>query len=131
MARYAAEIWTSYAVLAQTSENLVPAIVRSLEAEATFQRWAHLYQADVYWNHYPGPPRGSRLYYICFEGLMANTIDLIHNGADVNTQGGYYGSVLQAASYRGHQEIVQLLLDEGADVNAQGGYYGSALQAAS
>ncbi|KAK4119594.1 hypothetical protein N657DRAFT_537577, partial [Parathielavia appendiculata] len=44
---------------------------------------------------------------------------------------GYYGNALQAASARGHQEIVKLLLDKGAEVNKQGGYYGNALQAAS
>ncbi|KAE9567466.1 hypothetical protein CGMCC3_g16399 [Colletotrichum fructicola] len=49
----------------------------------------------------------------------------------VNAQGGEYGNALQAASYRGHQEIVKLLLNQGADVNAQGGGYGNALQAAS
>jgi len=35
-----------------------------------------------------------------------------------------------AASTRGHQQIVDLLLKAGADVNAQGGEYGNALQAA-
>ncbi len=51
--------------------------------------------------------------------------------ADVNSQGGHYGNALQAASYRGHEEVVKLLVEEGADVNAQGGGYGNALQAAS
>ena len=51
--------------------------------------------------------------------------------ADVNAQDGHYDNALQAASYRGHEEIVKLLVKEGADVNAQSGYYGNALQAAS
>ncbi|EXU98136.1 ankyrin repeat protein, partial [Metarhizium robertsii] len=42
-----------------------------------------------------------------------------------------YGNALQAASFRGHLEIVKLLLDKGADVNAQGGLYGTTLHAAS
>ncbi|KAI1583619.1 ankyrin repeat and SAM domain containing protein 6, partial [Pyrenophora tritici-repentis] len=52
-------------------------------------------------------------------------------GANVNAQGGHYGSAIQAASAAGHEAVVKLLLDKGA-ANAQGGYYyGSALQAAS
>ena len=39
--------------------------------------------------------------------------------------------MLYAASFEGHDEIIELLLSKGADVNAQGGKYGNALQAAS
>ena len=49
----------------------------------------------------------------------------------VNGQGGLYGNALQAASFRGHDKVVEQLLIKGADVNAQGGQYGNALQAAS
>jgi len=49
----------------------------------------------------------------------------------LNAQGGRFGNALQAASYGGHEKIVQTLLDKGADVNAQGGECGNALQAAS
>jgi ankyrin repeat protein len=62
-------------------------------------------------------------------------------------EGGRYGTALQAASYSGHQQIVQQLIWTGAQVNVQGennfqlrrsvnrlpegGKYGTALQAAS
>ena len=52
-------------------------------------------------------------------------------GADVNAQGGRYGTALQAASARGHDRVIELLLGKGADVNTQGGDYGTALQVAS
>jgi len=52
---------------------------------------------------------------------------LLSKGADVNAQGGYYSSALQAASYGGHDKTIELLLSKGADVNTQGGDYGSAL----
>jgi ankyrin repeat protein len=55
---------------------------------------------------------------------------LLDAGADVNLQGGNYGTALQAASAGGHSRSVRLLLDAGADVNLMGGKYGSALQAA-
>ena len=42
---------------------------------------------------------------------------LLERGADVNAQGGkHYENALQAASYRGHFDIVQLLLQSGAKV---------------
>jgi ankyrin repeat protein len=34
---------------------------------------------------------------------------LLDKGADVNAQGGEYGSALQAASDRGHKAVVKLL----------------------
>ncbi|RKK89373.1 hypothetical protein BFJ68_g16728 [Fusarium oxysporum] len=131
MARYAAEYWTEYAVSAETSEDIVRTTVSFLRDETTFQRWCRLYQADRWWDDKPGPPRASRLYYACLGGLSWAAIDLTTEGADVNAQGGWFGNALQAASFSGNREVVQLLLDNGADVNAQGGEYGNALQAAS
>ena len=55
---------------------------------------------------------------------------LLEHGADVNTQGGWYGPALHAASACNNEEIIRILLDHGADVNTQGGVYGTALQAA-
>lgn len=56
---------------------------------------------------------------------------LLREGSDVNSEVGYYGNALQAASYSGHEEIVRFLLKSGVNVNARGGHYGNALQAAS
>uniref|UniRef100_A0A0D2YDA8 NACHT domain-containing protein n=1 Tax=Fusarium oxysporum (strain Fo5176) TaxID=660025 RepID=A0A0D2YDA8_FUSOF len=131
MARYAAESWMDYAVSAETSEDIVRTTVSFLRDETTFQRWCRLYQADRWWDHEPGPPKASRLYYACLAGLAGAARDLTTEGADVNAQGGKYGNALQAASYKGNLEVVQLLLDRGADINAQGGKYGNALQAVS
>jgi ankyrin repeat protein len=38
----------------------------------------------------------------------------LDKGADVNAQGGEYGNALQAASAKGHQEIVELFQRRGA-----------------
>ncbi|EXK77499.1 hypothetical protein FOQG_17796 [Fusarium oxysporum f. sp. raphani 54005] len=131
MARYAAEYWTEYAASAETSEEIVRITVNFLKDETTFQLWCHLYQADFWWSPKPGPPRAPRLYYACLAGLTGAARDLMTEGADVNARGGGYGNALQAASYGGHLQIVQILLHKGADVNVQGGRYGNALQAAS
>ena len=42
----------------------------------------------------------------------------------INAQGGHFGNALQAASYRAHDQVMQMLLEKGADVIAQGGLYG-------
>ncbi|EXL40447.1 hypothetical protein FOCG_17068 [Fusarium oxysporum f. sp. radicis-lycopersici 26381] len=131
MARYAAKSWMDYAASAETSEEIVRITVSFLRNETTFQRWCRLYQADRAWDRTPGPPRAPRLYYACLGGLAGAARDLAIEGADVNAQGGEYGNALQAASYNGNRDVVQLLLDKGANVNTQGGEYGNALQAAS
>ncbi|KAF2834611.1 ankyrin, partial [Patellaria atrata CBS 101060] len=45
--------------------------------------------------------------------------------------GGKYGNALQAASFTGKAEAVELLVKKGANIHAKGGFYGNALQAAS
>ncbi|KAI9836775.1 MAG: hypothetical protein M1819_000940 [Sarea resinae] len=54
---------------------------------------------------------------------------LLSKGANINTQGGWFGNALQAAAYAGHLPVVTELLDHGADIDAEGGEYGCALVA--
>ncbi|KAJ3912927.1 hypothetical protein F5877DRAFT_84299 [Lentinula edodes] len=58
---------------------------------------------------------------------------LLEHDANVNAQGGEYGSALYLISLRGYECIVKLLLEHDVDVNAhaRGEEYGNALQAAS
>lgn len=37
---------------------------------------------------------------------------LVEKGADVNAQRGRFGNALQAASQRGHEKVVQLLMEK-------------------
>jgi ankyrin repeat protein len=55
---------------------------------------------------------------------------LTEKGANVNGQGGIYGSALQAAASEGHDDIASFLLRHGAEINASGGIFGSPIQAA-
>ncbi|KAH7390279.1 ankyrin repeat-containing domain protein [Cadophora sp. MPI-SDFR-AT-0126] len=64
------------------------------------------------------------------EDHMVAVQTILHQITHVHVQG-RYDNALQAVSYRGHEQVVKLLLDKGADVNAQSGFYGNALQAAS
>jgi ankyrin repeat protein len=60
------------------------------------------------------------LHYASIRGNATIVELLLSKGANVNTQGGYYGNALQAASCNsdGGTAIVELLLSKGADVNA-------------
>ncbi|KAH8690400.1 hypothetical protein GQ44DRAFT_720264 [Phaeosphaeriaceae sp. PMI808] len=42
---------------------------------------------------------------------------LLEKDADVNAQGGEYGTALRAASWGGHDTVVRMLLEKNADVN--------------
>ncbi|KAJ5520152.1 NACHT nucleoside triphosphatase [Penicillium fimorum] len=84
-------------------------------------------------HHIPSP-----LYYTALLGLenilhafIASWAEETTIQAAFNAQGGEYGNALQAASYSGHEKVVQILLDHDADVNAQGGRWANALQTAS
>lgn len=52
---------------------------------------------------------------------MAQIEELIHDGANVNTESGNGFSVLALAASKGNSEIVQLLIDNGADLNYEHG----------
>lgn len=55
---------------------------------------------------------------------------LLDNGANFNAQSSIHGNALQMASFQGHKEVVEVLLEKGADVIAQSSA-ANALQAAS
>ena len=55
---------------------------------------------------------------------------LLDCGADINWQGGAYGTPLQGATANYRLDSVKLLVERGAEVGAQCGHYGNALTAA-
>ncbi|KAM0462646.1 hypothetical protein ACHAPV_003469 [Trichoderma viride] len=83
-----------------------------------------------------GPP----LHHLCANPVFDSNKYLPHQAAallfelcphlDVNAQGGFHGSALQAAVFCDLDETVKVLLDNGADVNISGGRYNSALNGA-
>jgi len=137
LARYAAEYWTHHATMAREDAKVMHQLIMELflSKRDAYVNWIRLFDPDNPRNE-PNITEdlkivASPLYYASLAGLIESVRLLLEKGADVNAQGGGYGSALQVASYGGHDHVVQRLLEKGADVNAQGGYYGNALQVAS
>ncbi|KAE8421609.1 ankyrin repeat-containing domain protein [Aspergillus pseudocaelatus] len=99
------------------------------------KRWLRFYNPDRYAStgrNLECPP--SPIYYASIWGLQRETEQLALLGADVNAMGGDFGTLLQAASYNGHRQIVEILLKNGADVDNRLGdrrEFSNTLQAAS
>jgi ankyrin repeat protein len=136
---YAAISWVEHARKAEYESRLVDLIVSILAAphqlRAGFLEFLHLEDKK-------GRPKDiSPLYIAAYGGLYFPCKQLIEQGADIDAQGGQFGSAIQAAvaslyEIRSVNEsvgesIINLLLEHGANVNTQGGYYETALQAAS
>ncbi|KAJ7440422.1 ankyrin repeat domain-containing protein [Mycena latifolia] len=95
----------------------------------SFLEKAHSWQV-IWFNFFTVNPHAPGI--IFFYGYTEMAELLVKKyGANVNCQGGFYGTALQAASVWGHESVARFLIEKGADVNAQGGEYGTALQAAS
>jgi ankyrin repeat protein len=139
LALYTAEFWISHAEAAAPETEALNRLIMELFSTMnnTYQNWTRLYDLDN--DQWEGPNFDrilaevpAPLYYASLSGLV-NIVALLvfEDGADINAQGGVYGNALQAASFKGHNKTVKLLLAHGADINAQGGRYSNALQAAS
>jgi hypothetical protein len=138
LAKYSAQQWITHSKSngAQDPE-LVTLIVKLLDAEGVpYLTWIRLHDRHQPWMgadfRRALPMMNSSLYYASEFGLADVVRWLVSEfDPDVNVQGGYHGNALQAASYLGHLDIVQFLVEKGADFNVQNGNHGNALQAAS
>jgi ankyrin repeat protein len=134
MLNYAAESWFYQSALQHSVGNGREASF--LQLEKARRDWLLVYDPDAhsFWGRsFRG--RGqispcSALYYASLLGLPVGVSRLLESGPDTGTQGGWYGTALEAASHAGHRETVQLLVDKGADVNARSGPHHGALHAA-
>ncbi|KAH7385298.1 hypothetical protein DE146DRAFT_666750, partial [Phaeosphaeria sp. MPI-PUGE-AT-0046c] len=121
LARYASEFWSSHLrkTRDETEGSLLAMNLMSADNPA-YLNWIRLYDPDRPWKG-SDPGKGLKsiatpLYYAALLGLCTVTKLLLDKGADINAQGGEYGNALQAASYKGHEQIVKLLLNRSADV---------------
>ena len=136
LAVYAAKFWTHHAEATRPGrEDLHTAIMGLLRPQsAEYLNCIRIYNPDFFWRRslgdfdiVPAPP----LYYASLGGMEKIAQMLIQYHANVNAEGGEYGTALQAASAGGHEAIVRLLVENHANINAEGGKYGNALYAAS
>ncbi|EXF78839.1 pfs domain-containing protein [Colletotrichum fioriniae PJ7] len=138
LAAYAAGCWMDFAAIAEASEDVATLIISFLHSEEALSRWSYLIETDLYGSNGLDIPVGSALYYACLGGLVIVTTSIIDTGidvnaqklllerdADVNVEGGEFGTALQAASYNGRVDMVRLLLESNAMVDTQGAYGGN------
>ena len=75
-----------------------------------------------------GDVHATALHSLAWGGALETMKKLVKDHkADVNAQGGLFGTPLQAASAGGFDKVVRYLLDEGADPCLTGGIFGHAL----
>ena len=141
-AHFAAMYWFHHYENSERKKVVEMLALNLFKDEKAFISWIRLHDIDVGFEasqdfHRPIVEIAAPLYYAALLGLelVLNSVLPIDTrdsepSETVNAQGGRYGNALKAAANRGHESIVQMLLDRGADVNAQGGKCGNALQAA-
>jgi ankyrin repeat protein len=61
------------------------------------------------------------LWFLAGRGELYRVKSLLAQGVDVNERSSQGETALKAAAWKGHDEVVSLLIDNGADVNADGG----------
>jgi hypothetical protein len=118
---YAAEYWTQHARWAGGGAIAIHRLIMEffLYKEDAYINWVRLFDPD----RRRAKPNITRdlervafpLYYASLTGLVESVRQLLAKGANVNAQGGLYGTALLAASVRGHSQIVQQLLKKGAE----------------
>jgi ankyrin repeat protein len=147
--KYASTRWPEHYLVSQrlnTEEEVGLARLVCDVQHAYCETWFPLFWYSEEWRERPTVTTLAIASTFGFTTIVKQILDLSANtyhdetdicgvvmlGEVINESVEYYGTALQAASERGHLDVVKLLLDNGADVNTQGGgRYGSALQAAS
>jgi hypothetical protein len=125
LAKYAAQYWSYHLLRCHDRAVLSISTARLLVGDSSqYAILNNLYQIEG--QIIPPPP----LYMCSLIGYHEGVEYLLRNGADANAVGGRYRNALQAASAKGHTNIICTLLGHGADMNMAGGQYGNALQAA-
>ncbi|KAK3171221.1 hypothetical protein OEA41_003305 [Lepraria neglecta] len=105
---------------------LLPENDREMEPNIYCRDYTLLPYSAIYWADHSRYRKNSKDWKIIERFLETSDCRSIKGRWGSNN-----GNTLHAASYGGHEKIVQILLEKDADVNAEGGKYGTALTAAS
>ncbi|OWT42403.1 nacht and ankyrin domain protein [Pochonia chlamydosporia 170] len=129
LAEYSARYWMSHAAVAEGKDTKLQHYIEKFfcHHKSSYKNCYSLYRPDTLFllpGDYSRMEPAPALYYASFGGLANAVQYLLSRGANVNAQGGSYGTALHAASHRGHETVVKLLLDRGADVEAKDYEYG-------
>lgn len=120
LASYSAKHWVDHTKFENVASQFKDAMERLFDPKKPhFEAWTLVNNMDD--GH--RPRKATHLYYAAlygFPGLAKHLI--VAHAEEVNAKGGHHGTPLHAASYRGHLDVVRLLLDHGADVNPTRGW---------
>ncbi|KZL84030.1 nacht and ankyrin domain protein [Colletotrichum incanum] len=127
LAAWAVCEWMNHAQPAEASKETVTTIVDFLQNPKTFQLWNSL---AIKYQISPSPYLASPLEWACLMGLVSTAGKILSDASDFDAPVLLNASPL-IASWQGHKEIIQILLDKGANANTQSGEFRTALYAAS
>ena len=146
LARFAARFWYHHYINARGMRSRLDDLILIMfqQRQDSFYTCMQLHNLDKPWETVIQFSRdrshiASPVYYASLLGLDGVLYKLInicreHGGKIrdlVNAQGGSDSNALQAASMKGHDKIMQILVDAGADMNSQNELFGSLLRGAS
>ncbi|CAG9982215.1 unnamed protein product [Clonostachys byssicola] len=144
--QYAAVEWIMHwdkAGIMRTDDTLRQVYEKLFQPEdaRAYINWLNIYSPDLdfearFGYRYFDPIKQSadlfpqRLYWAALLGDPLLMEPMISRGADIHARGGYFGSALGVAVFRGHTEVVENLLQAGASPNTESNRFGSVLQIA-
>ena len=136
LVKYAAEHWVDHAQFPNVAPHVWDGTYDLFDSSRPhFAAWLRMHDMDEQWDNFSSYSRddiGSPLYYAAFCGFydLAEHLTMKHP-EQVNARGGHNVYPLQAALYKRHFHVANLLFRHGAMVDVRGAFENTPLCAAS